>query len=179
MKSQNLSLPRKKKQDGYTMIELLLVIGIIIALAAIMLYAFLSRANKQTAIHTAASQVANIHSAESGASTRGGGPVAFTTASDATPLQGYGMEAQIAKSPTTANPWGGSYSVTVNDGAGTYTIQLQNVPSDITDKSGPYYNEFINLLDRQGEGAATAAGRASASNCKVVGKNEIDCTYDN
>jgi type II secretory pathway pseudopilin PulG len=169
----NLSrLPKRKNQKGYTMLELLLVIGIIIALASIMIYAFLSRANKQAGIDTAAAQVSNIVISERASVRENGKIIAIDSDTAGQPLLTFGLQERIANTSTTANPWGGSY-VVASIGGGQFTVQLNGLPKDMVGKTTQYQN-FVNMIQRLGEGDQDKSG----TKCTQTG-NAITCTFDN
>ena len=141
MKNFKFIRKNKRKQGGYTMLELLLVIGIIIALTSVMIYALLSRANKQSAFTQAGAQVAQIANSERNAiSTSGQG---FT---DIKKLGQYGLSQDIANNSDHSNPWGGSYT-TADNSDGTFTVTASNIPSDLGDN----YQRFIHQISLIGE----------------------------
>lgn len=163
----NLQQLRQRKQGGYTMLELLLVIGIIIALTSVMIYALLSRANKQSAFTQAGAQVAQIANAERNAiSTSGAGFVAIDG------LGQYGLSQDITTNATHSNPWGGAYDVADNSD-GTFKVTASNVPADMSKG----YDRFIHQISTIGEQTASQGGQAQGQ-CKPDG-NTITCTFDN
>ncbi len=168
---KRISSLKKKNQSGYTMLELLLVLGIIIALAAIMIYAFLSRVNKQSSLQTSVAQVSNIVTAERAAVQQQGAIIIFSSPAEAAPLLTFGLQEQIAQNQKTANPWGGDYEVKDIAGTGQFTVSMDNVPSNVT--KGTDYSSFEKLMSRIGEGSGT-----TDVTCKATG-NTISCNFDN
>lgn len=164
------SLQNKKNQSGYTMLELLLVLGIIISLTAIMLYAFLSRANKQSAIETAVAQVGNIVAAERAAVQQQKEIIPFKDKDGAGKLVTFGLQQQIAQNPEKANPWGGNYVVGPAEEPGQFQVSMGNIPSSII--KGDYDN-FVKLLSRLGEGTGS-----TVAECTSTGST-IACSFDN
>lgn len=172
------AIRKRKDQSGYTMLELLLVLGIIIALAAIMIYAFLSRVNKQSAMNSSSAQVSNIVTSERSAVERQGQIIAFSDQTTAQTLVTYGLQEQIAQDPTHANPWGGGY-VVANGSNGQFTITINGLPSNMTKTDGSGYQTFTEELSRLGEGSGIAnSGKGATNECTATG-NSITCTFDN
>lgn len=169
MKNFKLLNKKNRKQNGYTMIELLLVIGIIIALTAVMLYALLSRANRQAAFTQAGSQVAQVANAERSLIAVQGAPI---VGADLTGLASYGVTGKIVKdtqSAATANPWGGPITV-ANNGDGNFSVVLGGLPSGLSEEQ---YSSFVKQASAMGDDVAQSPPACSYAN------NSITCKYAN
>lgn len=164
----------RTKQAGYTMIELLLVIAIIIGLTSVMIYALASRANKQAAIHECAAQVANIVVAERSFIQRD--PAVAIANSDLSALKPYGLDSKIAdlKGKST-NPWGGDYTLGMPK-TGQFIVTIVDVPTSIVTN----YQTLQNSIQRLTEHDTTADdASASAKGACSADTNTITCTFDN
>ena len=182
---------KKTKQSGYTLIELLLVIAIIIALTALMVYALVSRANKQANIHETAAQVSAIVTANRQWITREGGTAMTTKGKDAWAyFRNYGLSSKISlMKGVNSNPFGGDYVFSGNivkagGGTGIFTIEITNVPASLipvpkTKKTAASGNgTLVNAILRMTLAGHTSATDAPTPLCKSDAANTITCTFD-
>lgn len=134
-----MKLLNKSKQAGFAMIEVLLMIGVLIALTAVMVYALFAKVSRQSKVQTASEQMVQIASSvrayakSNAAFCHANGCLTGTTEQlenqkyivgdvtvkknsdqNMTILGAFGLEQKLSDQSLMANPWGGAYTV---DGA--------------------------------------------------------------
>ena len=164
----------QSKQSGYTLIELLLVIAIIIALTAVMIYALVGRAERQSAIHQCATAVSQIVIAQRAYNAMDPAEAQIAGSDTFAILKGYGVDSRIVDhNGIKINPWTGDYSFTAPV-SGEFTVSVTGLPDGVEkDKSLTVAIQSMTDHDTK----ADAGGAKDKTVCKGK-KGTLTCTFD-
>lgn len=164
----------KKRQGGYNMVELLLVMAVIVTLTAILIMGLYSAASTHSHEHETVAQVSNIRQAVQEYYANADADTSqadFST--NWSGLNSYGIDKNLlGKNGLSANPFGGDYSIAVRKPQqGQFQVSIKNVPPRVINNTS-----FINQLSRLGSTVESSAGRHGNQSC-VVDNSTITCTY--
>lgn len=176
------NLKDKKKQGGYNMVELLLVMAVIVTLTAILIMGLYSAASNQSHEHETVAQVSNmVQSVRAYVSSSDSANPVNDVNTGGKPggklwkqMGSYGLDLNIRnKSGKNVNPFGGSYTIATAKTPGQFSIKIDTLPSRAVADT-----KFLADLGRQGNSTG-AAGKDAGNQDKCTGTNgTITCTYD-
>lgn len=196
---KNLKIINKSKQAGFAMIEILLMIGVLIALTAVMVYALYGKVSRQSKVQTASEQMVQIASSVRAyiRSNQHGtvvkcmdkGCLNTNPTDDMALLGGYGLEQSISDHSATANPWGGPYTVNAKSApapANTFQVKMSNLPAYFAAKNKGGNNNYLSALtdavqhagDRSNNGTAEKATTCAAVTGSSAGGATVTCTFN-